>query len=141
MTLCRQSGLTLVEVLVTMALLAVLLLPAMKALQTGIVGADVHNELAVDQSRLTSRMEELLVEPFTDLEAAASAAGGTTVPSGYSDAVGPPGRMMVFLSRYDGDNADADNDPFTGTDDGILWIRVAIDGTVVSLETVKARGF
>ena len=43
---------------------------------------------------------------------------------------------QVFLSRYDGDNADADDDPFTGTDDGLLWVRVAIDGSEQAIETV-----
>ena len=49
--------------------------------------------------------------------------------------------MLVYLSLYDGDNADADDDPFTGTDADLLWIRVEIDGSVLSLQTVRARGY
>ncbi len=140
-TFARQSGLTLVEVLITMVLLTVLLVPAMRALQTSVTGSNVHAELASDQFRLTSRMEELLAEPFGSLEAAAAAAGGPGVETSYSDVAGPPGRLVVYLSRYDGDNADADDDPFTGTDDGLLWIRVAAENTVHSLQTIRARGF
>jgi len=34
------------------------------------------------------------------------------------------------LSAYDADNSDGDDDPFTGTDEGLLWVRVAIEGSV-----------
>ena len=136
----NQSGLTLVEVLVAVTLLAVLLIPAMRALQTGIVGADVHSDIAANHFRLTSRLEELLAEPFVDLSDAAIAAGAPTTATSYSDAAGPPGRLLVYLSLYDGDNADADNDPFTGTDADLLWIRVDIEDTVHTLETIRASG-
>ncbi len=137
----RQSGLTLVEVLITMVLLTVLLVPAMRALQTSVTGTQVHADLATDQFRLTSRMEELLAESFGDLEAAAIAAGAPTVETSFSDTAGPSGRLVVYLSLYDGDNADADDDPFTGTDPGLLWIRVAAEDTVHELQTVRAQGY
>lgn len=137
----QQSGLTLVEVLITMVLLTVLLVPAIQALQTSVTGANVHSEIAVDQSRLTTRMEELLAEPFGDLEAAAVAAGGPGVSTSYSDPSGPAGRLIVYLSPYDGDNADVDDDPFSGTDDGLLWIRVEVEDTTLSLQTLRAQGY
>lgn len=124
-----------------MVLLTVLLVPAIRALQTSVTGAEVHAELADNHFRLTSRMEELLAEPFGDLEAAALAAGSPTVATVYSDGAGPPGRLVVYLSAYDGDNADADNDPFTGTDSGLLWIRVEAENTVHDLQTVRTQGF
>ena len=136
-----QYGLTLVEVLVTAVLLSVLLLPAISALQTSAVGADVHADIASGHYQITSRVEELLAEPFSDLSDAAIAAGSSTTPSSYSDPVGPPGRLLVYLSLYDGDNADTDDNPFTGTDAGLLWIRIDIEGSVHTLQTVTARGF
>ena len=135
-----QNGLTLVEVLITMVLLTVLLVPAIRALQISITGAEVHADLATDQFRLTSRVEELLAEPFGDLVNAANAAGGPGIASSYSDPAGPPGRLLVYLSLYDGENADADDDPFTGTDAGLLWIRVEAEDTVHSLQTIRAQG-
>jgi len=135
-----ETGLTLVEVLVTIVLLSVLLVPAMRALQTGVVGAGVHGDVAASHYRLTSQLEELLAEPFTDLADAAVAAGAPTTPSSYSEPAGPPGRLLVYLSFYDGDNADADDDPFTGTDSDLLWIRVDVEDTVHTLETITARG-
>lgn len=137
----RQSGLTLVEVLVTIVLLAIVLVPAMNALRTGVVGSEVHGNVAESHYRLTSRLEELLAESFDDLSTAAIAAGSPTSPTTYSDAAGPANRLLVYLSPYDGDNADADDDPFSGTDADLLWIRVEIDGSVLSLQTVRARGY
>lgn len=135
-----ENGLTLVEVLVTIVLLAILLIPAISALQTGVAGADVHADITSINFRLTSRLEELQVEPFSDLSDAAAAAGAPTTPSSYSEAAGPPGRIIVYLSHYDGDNVDADNDPFTGTEPDLLWIRVDIEDSVHSLQTVRALG-
>ena len=137
----RQEGLTLVEVLITMALLAVLLVPAINALQTSAIGANVHRDLADNHFRLTSRMEELLAESYANLETAALAAGSPTIETSYSEAGGTPGRLVVYVSACDGDNADNDDDLFTGTDDGILWIRVEAENTVHDLQTVRARGF
>jgi prepilin-type N-terminal cleavage/methylation domain-containing protein len=137
----KEYGLTLVEVLVTVVLLGIVLIPAMRALQTGVVGADVHGDVAASHYRLTSRLEELLAEPFVDLSDAAIAAGAPTTATTYSEAAGQPGRLLVYLSLYDGDNADADNDPFTGTDPDLLWLRVDIEDSVHTLQTIRASGY
>lgn len=141
MTHRRQHGLTLVEVLVAIALLAVMLVPAINALTTSSHGADVHRDLASNHFRLTSRLEELLAEPFSNLEAAALAAGSPQTATTYSETAGVPGRLVVYLSACDGDNADGDDDLFTGTDDGILWIRVEVENTVHDLQTIRAQGY
>jgi hypothetical protein len=44
----------------------------------------------------------------------------------------------VFLSRYDGDNADGDGDPFTGTDGDLIWVRVEIPGTTLDIEALTS---
>ena len=137
----RQAGLTLVEVLVAVVLLAILLVPAINALQTGIVGADVHADVATSHYRLSSRLEELLAEPFSNLSDAAVAAGSPTSPSSYSEIAGLPGRLLVYLSHYDGDDADGDGDAFTGTDPDLVWIRVDIEDSVFSVQTVRAKSY
>jgi len=131
-----QRGWSYVEVLIATVLLALALVPALEATQTALLGAAVHEQHATDRHRLSARVEELLAQPFVDLDAAATAAGGPTVATTYSDGVGTASRRLVFLSPYDGDNADADNDPFTGTDPGLLWIKVEIENTVIALETL-----
>ena len=46
---------------------------------------------------------------------------------------------MVLLSGYDGDNADADDDPFTGTDAGLLWVQVQVEATSHARETLTVQ--
>ena len=99
----------------------------------------MHGDVANNHFQITARLEQLLTEPFADLETAAIAAGGPTIETSYSDAPGPPGRLLVFLSHYDGDNADADNDPFTGTDPDLMWVRVEAEGTIYDLQTITYR--
>jgi len=135
-TLHKMAGLTYVEVLVAIAFLAITLLPIMQALQTGLAGAEINAEYTSDHYYLMAKFEEVLAEPFGALDAEATAAGGPTVPTAYSDTVGTQPRRLVYLSRYDADNADADNDFFTGVDDGILWVRAEIEATAHVLETL-----
>jgi len=119
--------------------LAAALVPALQALQGGVAGTDVHLSSAQRLQRAAGRMEEVLAEPLNALDAAAVAAGSPTTPSSYSDSPGTPERRLVYLSRFDGDDADGDGNPFTGTDAGIIWVRVAIEGSTVALESVTSR--
>lgn len=135
----RQAGLSYVEALLAVVILALALVPAVETLQTAFTGAAVQESVVLWQQQLASRMEDVLAEPFASLNEAAQAAGSETAPSSYSDAAGGPDRVLVFLSPYDGDNADADNDPFTDTDEGLLWARVTIENTPYELTTLVAQ--
>jgi len=134
----RQVGLSYVEALVAVAVMATALVPALDSLQTVFAGVAVHEQLRDRQQQIANRMEMLLAEPFSSLDQAAQAAGGEVVASSYSDPVGPD-RVLVFLSRYDGDNVDGDDDPFSGTDEGLIWVRVAVEDTSHELLTLVAR--
>ena len=136
----RQSGLTLVEVLVAVSLVAIVIVPALLALRTSVVGSTVNSDVTNVQYRLTSGLERVLAESFATLESAALAAGGPSNPSELSESPGIPGRLLVYVAFYDGDDADNDGDGFTGTDADVLWIRVESEGTVHALETITARG-
>ena len=129
-----RSGLSQVEVLVATLLVALALVPALEALQTGILGGAVHESLATRAPHLAGKLEELLAQPFAALKAEALASGGSA--SSYSDAGGTPDRRLVFLSGYDADDADGDGDPTTGADSGLLWVRVEIEATSHVLETL-----
>jgi hypothetical protein len=135
-----MAGIAYVEILVAIVLIVIALVPAMDALRPGVAGAAIHEDRLADHYRMTGLLETVLAEPHADLDAAAAAAGDRFTPSAYSDVVvQPDGRQLVrnvFLSRYDSDNADADNDPFTGVDAGLLWVRVEIAGTADGLETL-----
>ena len=133
---CRQRGLTYLEILIATFVLVVAMLPALDALRTAVTGTGVHETYVVNQHRLSGRLEDVLAEPFGDLENEAQAVGSPTTPTAYSDPGGTPRRLLVFLARYDGDNADADDDPFTGVDPGLLWVRTAVENTDYALETL-----
>jgi type II secretory pathway component PulJ len=133
-------GFTYVEVVVAIFLVALTLVPAINALQSGVHAGAIHAHQATDRYRLTGAMELILARPFAELEAAADAAGGPTVIiDAYSDPDGTESRRLVYLARYDGDNADADNDPFTGADEGLLWARVTIVDSPDAIDSLITR--
>jgi Tfp pilus assembly protein PilV len=135
----HQIGLSYVEALLAVFILGVALVPALELLQIAFVGSDVQESSLRLQLQTVTRMEVMLAEPFGSLDAAAQAAGNATTPSSYSDIAGTVDRTLVFLSRYDGDNADGDNDPYTGTDEGLLWIQVAIEDRPYEISTLVAQ--
>ena len=135
----RQSGITYVEVLIAAALIAVSLVPMMDAVRTATISAGVHEEAAVQNLHLIAILEDVLAEPFSSLETAATAAGSESTLTSYSDLAGSSNRRLVFLSLYDGDNADTDNDPFTGPDQGLMWVRVEVEGTSQAIETLISQ--
>ena len=135
----RQSGLSYIEVLIAVVLIAVSLAPMTDAVRTASISATAHEDAAVQHLHLVATLEDVLAEPFASLDAAAAAAGSESVLTSYSDTAGSANRRLVFLSLYDGDNADTDNNPFTGTDQGLMWVRVEIEGTVQAIETLVSQ--
>ena len=140
----RQRGLSYVEVLIAVVIVAVCLAPALDALRGGIRAAAIQGSQAVNQQRLKTRMEEVLANRFVTLDAAALAAGnspgaslaacsGATVVL-CSDAPGTADRLLVTLYRYDSSAATA-----TVNDTGLLWVNVAIAGSNLSLDTLRSR--
>lgn len=123
-----------------MFLIAILLVPAIDAMHSGIQGGHLHAEQAIQHGRLTGRLERVLADPFAELATQADAAGDPGVPViAYSDTAGIPHRVLVYLAHYDGDDADTDADPFTGADEDLLWVRVALEDTPDAIETLVTR--
>jgi len=139
----NMAGLSYVEVLVAVALITLVLVPALDALSPGLTGSGIHKATAEDHYPLIAKLEQMLIEPYGQLNSAANAAGSPTTPTSYSDvytyASGREAVRNVYIARYDGDNADADDDPFTGTDDGLLWVQVAIPGSGMSIESLVSE--
>ena len=131
-----QRGVSYVEVLVAVILIAATAIPATDALHGAMAGAAADTEATANHYRVRGRLEEILAEPFSSVSAQAA---GPTVPSSYSDAPGTTNRRLVYISLYDGDNADADNDPFTGADPDLLWVSVEIEATVNALRSLKTE--
>jgi hypothetical protein len=126
------------ELLIATLLIAIMLVPALDAMQSGIHGSGIHTQLAQNQYRMISKMEETLAVPYNKLleQADLVADSKVLIPPPYSDPAGTGFRRLVFLARYDGDDADGDKDPFTGTDTGLLWVRVTIEDSPRALGTV-----
>ncbi|MDH3408237.1 MAG: hypothetical protein OEN51_02595 [Gammaproteobacteria bacterium] len=148
----RQSGVTYIEVMVAAVLIMIALIPAVEALRTGMLSSEILESSSSEHYAVLARMEEVLAEPFGTLTSAASAAGSQSTASIYSDAVGPPGRRLVFIALYDADNADGDGDVFTVLDPnldgdnnpytgytGLLWVRTEVEGSITSLESLVAK--
>ena len=133
------QGLSYVEVLVAVALLAICLVPVLEALQPAMLGTSISESRVVEQARLQSRFEEVLAEHFADLEAAATAAASPAVPTTYSDSPGTEDRLLVYIGPYDGDNADGDSNPFTDTDADLLWVRVVVETSGHARECLVSR--
>ena len=137
----RMAGLTYVEVLVATALIAVTLLPAIDALQPATQGMSIHEEQTVQHYALTALLEAVVARPFSELDTEAVTINDPTVAStSYSDALATNDRRLVYLSRYDADNADGNGDFFdAGMDEGLLWVRVEIEGTDQAIEALTSR--
>jgi hypothetical protein len=130
-----MAGLSYVEVLVAIVLLSMALVPAIDAFQPAIMGSGIHRSHTEQHYHLTEKLEELLAEPFSALDAEAVVINDPTVASDdYSDPTTAANRRLVYLSRYDGDNADGDFDYFTGLDAGLVWVRVEHTGTGQTIE-------
>jgi hypothetical protein len=123
----RCAGFSYIEVLVATALLALALVPALEALEIGVRGGGVHEAEVALHYRALGALEELLAQPFSELQAEAIAAAGAA--SAYSDPPGTQDRRVVTLLDYD---ADGDSVP----DPGLLRVRVEIEATAHVLETL-----
>ena len=134
-----QSGLSYVEVLIATSLVALALVPMLEGLSVGTTGVAVRQQTLEARLRVASRMEEILAQPFADLDAEALSVADPTAPTAYSDAAGTTLRRLVFLSRYDGDDADGDGDPFTGVDADLVWVSVSIENSPHVLTTLTRR--
>jgi hypothetical protein len=135
-----MAGLTYVEVLIATMLIVVTLVPAIEALQPGIQGMGIHEARTERHYELTAKLEEVLAKPFSELDTEAVAISDPTVASdNYSDPVAQANRRLVYLSRYDADNADGNSNFFdAGMDEGLLWVRVELEGTVEAIESLTS---
>lgn len=132
-----QSGFSYAEVLLSVVVLGILLVPAMQALSTAI-SASTGN-LAARQLALRSKMEEVLSQPFNTLYAETYPPGTNTVSSvsaTFSDAANAPASRAVVLYRFD-----AASNVLSNGDTGLLFVSVYYrsDGSAGALNTLAGR--
>jgi type II secretory pathway component PulJ len=116
-----QRGFSYVEILLSVVLLAVLLVPALEALQSAIAG-NANAPLVRRHLALQDKIERVLSRPFADLYTQTYAPGGnttTSVSASLSDPAGTPERRNVVLYRYDASAAAP-----SAADTGLLFVAV-----------------
>lgn len=133
-----QSGFSYTEVLLSVVLLGILLVPALQALNTAISGST--SNLAARQLKLRSMMEGVLSRPFSALNAETYLPGGNTATSvsapPLSDDPGATDRRIVVLYRFD-----AATNALSSNDTGLLYVNVyyEADGSANALNTLAGR--
>ena len=134
-----QRGFSYVEVLLSVILLTILLVPALQALNTGIAGSAGVSSFATRQLGLRSKMEEVLSQPFTGLYAETYKSGGntaTSVSTSFSDTSGAASRRVVVFYRFD-----AATNTLSANDTGLLYVSVYYEAEegVNALNTLVGR--
>ena len=133
----RQAGFYYAEVLLSVVLLTILLVPALQALTAGV--SNNAGSQTARQLNLQSKMEEVLALPFGQLYAETYPPIGNNAGSlnpTFSDAVGMPDRRVVVLYRYD-----AITKALSANDTGLLYVSVYYlnDGSATGLRTLAGR--
>lgn len=134
-----QRGFSYAEVLLSVVLLAILLVPALQALNTAIAGSSGATGLPARQLKLRSKMEEVLSKPYGQLYAQTSLPGGnttTSVSASLSDASGNADRRVAVLYRFD-----VATNALSATDTGLLYVSVyyEAEGSANALNTLTGR--
>lgn len=132
-----QGGFSYAEVLLSVILLAILLVPAMQSLNSAISGGS--SSVAAKQLNLRNKMEEVLSKPYKLLYAETSVSGGnttTSISANYSDAAGATDRRVVVLYRYD-----TTSNALSSSDTSVLYISVyyEAEGNTNALNTLVGR--
>lgn len=134
----RGPGFAYVEVLLSVVLLAVLLVPAMQALESGIAAIPA-SAASPELTGLQAKMEEVLAAPFSKVygETYLPGANTTTFASAaFSDPAGAPQRKLVVIYRYD-----VATRLLAAADTGLAYVSVYYEasGTAGALNTLIGR--
>ena len=129
-------GYSYLEVLVAAIILAVALVPAAESLRAASDASHQVRQRVPLQYEALGYFENLMANSLGALEAEAIATGGTAPSTLYSEPVGTPERMLVTVSPHDIDDADGDGDTLTGTESGVVHVRLEVEGQGIVMETV-----
>jgi hypothetical protein len=131
-------GFSYVEVLLSVTLVAVLLVPALEALQAAIAGRPAAAAVPGSLS-LQSKMEQVLAAPFSKIYAETYVPSGNTpnsVSAMFSDAAGTPDRKVVVIYRYN-----VSTKALSSADTGLAYVSVyyEAEGPDRALATLVGR--
>ena len=134
-----QRGYTLIELLVALTLAALLM-----AGLAGVTGNALQISDAGRERLELNRQARFAMDRIVRM---VSGSPGLVLPLADNPATAQSEYIHTALaillprdSDLDGNGvADADGDPFTGTDAGLLWLRVSLAGTALAVETLTAQ--
>jgi hypothetical protein len=147
-------GVSYIEVLVAVFLVAVALVPALQAVASGLQGARVHADLSQGMAPIVAELEELLARPYPVLYRAAIAGGSAGGSATVAVAPYDPTVALVFplpatipagpgFSDASYDVFIHSIDPATGAaaagDSGLLQIRIQARTGGATMRAYKAR--
>ena len=125
------TGFSYVEVLIAALIVALALNTLSDAVITSGQSTQLSQQTIERYYRVLQMHERVLAQSYSALDAEAVALADPNAASSYSD-----GTTAVYLSRYDGDNADDDSNPFTGVDANLLWVAAEDIASGYKLETL-----
>ena len=85
--------------MVALVVVVIALVPALNAMQLGLRGSQLLGAIAVRDTSLRGKMEEVMARPFDTLNAETFLSGGnttTSVSSALSDAAGAERRIVIL---------------------------------------------
>lgn len=136
----RQNGLSYVEILIAITLIAVALVPAINALFPAMIGSANYRSDSEQHYHLAAKLETVLAENYTVLDEEAVGLADRTTPSMlFSDTAGSEQRRLVFLSRYQPGDALVPIASFTTDDVGMLWVSVSLENDDLKLESLVSQ--
>ena len=134
----NSSGYAYVEILIAALLVSTALSPAAEAFRDVATSSVTQRDLVAERYAAMGTLETVLAEPFHVLNAEAGATMGLT-ESSFSEPMGTPNRHIVMVAPYDIDDADSDGNPLTGTDAGVVWVGVTVEGLGLSFQSTMAE--
>jgi hypothetical protein len=131
-------GFSYVEILLSVTLVAVLLVPALESLQAAIAWRPTAAAIPGSLT-LQSKMEEVLAAPFSKIYGETYEPGGntaTSVSALFSDPGGTPQRRVVVIYRYN-----AATKAVNSADTGLAYVSVyyEAEGSGRALSTLVGR--
>ncbi|MEM6639653.1 MAG: hypothetical protein AAF610_07110 [Pseudomonadota bacterium] len=129
----RQRGLSYVEVLVAVIVIAALAGPTADAIRTALMVSDGVVSERFWRTEAKSYLERALAGEYVATESIVDGGGAITRFITLSDG----SRLTIDTLGYDIDNADRDNNPNSGRDANVYLYVVRVEGTAVRYQGLR----
>lgn len=131
------TGYAYIEVLIAAIVLSLALVPASDALMEVIRHTQEVRSLLQTNYHIQVLLETVLTNPYTTLAAELSVAA--PVASRFSDPTATTHRRIVYILPFDADNADTDDNHFSGAESNILRVQVVSENTGIEFTTLMRQ--